>query len=274
MEAKKNRTLKPSIEKALADLIGSEERPKLEVILEDPVVADLHSKLGKLFSAETMAKVKDPLEAPVPAESAEPEGLHPELDVYKQEYDRMSDEAKGRCAWKTVAGRLLANNGEKLKKVQEMQGGGQLVGIDKNGKVLFKDKGVEPVIYGFDKEGRLMKIYDYDTEQVDQVETWADYHEIREQVLKDGYELFADDDNCEFSDEMRQVEAHTNEPFVASKDGGEWRSTWLESGYKPVTARSAFFIPHSDSYMDSVEIDEDRSNDRGENCGAARLLRV
>jgi len=234
---------------------------------------DLFIKKGptEFIGAEARPKVKEALEAPVAAETSESENLSPELAIYKQEYDRMFDDAKERCAWKTVAERLFANNGEKLKLAQSMQGGGELFGIDSEGRALFKDKGVEPVMYGFDKDGKLLQIYDRDQEQMKQVQKWADYFEIREQVLKDGYELFADD-NCYgvYSDEMRQATEHTRKPFVASRDRDDWRASWLESGDRSVYARRVYYSP----YDGDVHIDVDSPEDRGVHYGAVRLLRV
>jgi len=194
------------------------------------------------------------------------------IQAYGQQYDSLPDGDKSRCDWKTVSARLLANGSEKLKLAEAMQGGGELVGIDAEGKAMFKDKGVEPVMYGYDEKDKLVQIYDRDPKQMAKVknEKWANYFETREQVLKDGYELFADDGNYNLSDEMRQVQAHTKEPFVASKDRKEWRASWLESGGRPVDARSVNFDPDGGL----VYVFEYNPEFRYGNLGVARLLRV
>jgi len=152
-----------------------------------------------------------------------------------------------------------------------MRGGGQLVGISAEGKALFKDKGVEPVMYGYDKEGKLLQIYNRNPKQMEQVKRWADYSEIRAQVMKDGYELFADDGSYGFSEEMRQVTEHTGEPFVASENRKECRVSWLESGDKPRLARSVFFGPGS---IGGGHVYDFRPGDRDYSYGAVRRLRV
>ena len=87
-----------------------------------------------------------------------------------------------------VAERLLANNSEKLKLAENMQGGGHLFHINEQGEVLFRDKGLEPVMYGYDDKNKLMQIYDRNPEDMQKVKKWLNPHKIREQVLKDGYE--------------------------------------------------------------------------------------
>jgi len=190
--------------------------------------------------------------------------------VYAQQYDRLPDDIRKLCDWKTVSARLLANGGEKLKKAEAMQGGGELVGIDAEGKAMFKDKGVEPVLVGFDKGDRLVKIYDRDKKQMAKVTRWANYFEIREQVLKGGYELFALDCNNRLSDEMQQVQAHTKEPFVASRDRKEWRVSWTESGDRPDVARDVNFNPDGGR----VGMGESNPKSRYSTPGVVRLLRV
>jgi hypothetical protein len=191
---------------------------------------------------------------------------------YREQYDRLPNNVKERCDWETVSAKLLANDGEKLKKAEAMQGGGELFGVDAEGMALFKDKGVEPVMFGFDEDDKLMKIYDRDPEQMEKVAEWADYYKIRRQVRADGYELFSldpnsDNRNSEFGDEMRQVEAHTKEPFVASEGKKEWRGSWTESGDRPSDAYHVDFDPdgghmyvhehvpvHSDDYLGVVRL--------------------
>jgi len=243
-EAKENGTLDKSIEAELADLIGTEARPELEEVIETPVTA----------------------------ESAEAENLNPELTVYSQEYNQLSDNVKARASWEAIAERLLDNDSEKLKLVKAMQGEGQLVGVDSEGKALFKDKGVEPVMYGYDKKGNLLKIYDRNPEQMEKVERWANYFEIREQVLEDGYELFTDDGDYGFGDEMKQATDHTKEPFIASEDRNECRVSWLESGDKPDLARIIQF--QFGAAGGGIVVKSDPGGNGHVFYGAVRLLRI
>lgn len=250
-EAKEKGTLDPSVEKGLAELIGVQERPKIKEVLETPVAAEAAEGSGR-------------------AKEEKPRELTPEMAVYKQQYDSLPDVIKARSSWEAITERLMENNSEKLRLTQTMQGGGQLVGIDAGGKALFKDKGVEPVMYGFDEKGRLLQIYNRDPKQMKQVQKWADYSEIRGQILKGGYELFADDGHYNFSEEMQQVTDHTGEPFVASENREDWRVSWLESGDKPGSARGAGFDPVGGK----VRVDAGHPELRGGRYGAARLLRV
>ena len=93
---------------------------------------------------------------------------------------------------------------------------------------------------------------------------------MREQVLNDGYELFADNGDFEFSEEMKQVTDHTKELFIASKDREEWRVSWLESGDKPGFARGVIFNPDDGG----VYVYGSNPEDRSDRYGVVRLLRV
>jgi len=192
----------------------------------------------------------------------------PDLLFCGDQYDHFPDEIRERASWETIAEKLFANECEILKKVQEMQGGGEFVGIDKRGRALFKDKGTEPVLYGFDKEGRLLRIYDRNPEQMKKVEKWTDYNEIREQVLKDGYELFADDGDFGFSDEMEQVTRHTGKHFVAGDK--EFRASWLEFGAKPAYAKFIGFYSNGNRPL----VAGCSPSYRGDDYGVIRLLRI
>jgi len=190
--------------------------------------------------------------------------------TYRQQYNRLPNNIKRRCNWKTISARLLANGSEKLKKAEAMRGGGELFGIDSEGRVLFKDKGVEPVMYGYDSKDKLFQLSDSDSPQRIWVRKWANYFEIREQVLKDGYELFSDDGKGNFSDEMKQVEAHTGEPFVASNSRKRFIASLLESGDKLDRARDALY----DSDLREVFVKESNPYQGVLFRGVVRLLRV
>ena len=210
-----------------------------------------------------------PAVATVTAEVASP-AENPELAGYHQEYSRLPADVKSRATWETITQKLLANDSEKLKLAQAMQGGGELFGVGAEGVALFKDKGTEPVMFGFDEKGKMIQVYDRDPMQMDRIKKWADYSEIREQVQKDGYELFPYKGDYDFSNEMSQVQRHTKEPFVASKDRSEWIFSWLESGDKSNIARFAIYCPNDGHVY--VRIDFSRLRDS--RYGAVRLLRV
>jgi hypothetical protein len=229
----------------------------------------LKTRLSAVLAERTRPRVEGAL-----AGADEKAAENPRLAVYREQYDSLPETEKSLCAWETLVQRL---SGGKLKKAEVMQGGGQLFGIDAEGRALFKDKGVEPVMYGFDQEGKLLQIYDRDPGQMKKVKKWANYFEIRKQARADGYELFADggnlfadDGNYGFGDEMKQAQDYTKEPFVASEGRKEWRASWLESGDKPGDARRADFHPVGGR----VVVDDRNPERRFDNYGAVRLLRV
>ena len=233
--------------------------------IEAPVelISDTRPALATV-TANTSAPALVATRATGPAEN-------PELALYHEQYNRLPDDIKTRCGWETLVARLLANDGEKLKLASAMQGGGELVGIDLAGKVLFKDKGTEPVMFGFDRNNNLIRIYNRDAEQMYNVKKWADYSEIRDQVHKDGYELFPYKGDHDLSDEMKQAHAHTKEPFVVGKNRDEWIFAWLESGDTSERARCALFCPNDKRIYVQLDCARYRGDGR---YGAVRLLRV
>ena len=234
----------------------------------------LKERLSKRFGSEIRQKVGEVLVTPALAENApdvsEAEKMNTSLIIYRRQYDELPDDVKALAKWEGIAERLLENNGEKLKLANTMQGGGELFGVDTEGRALFKDKGTGPVMFGYGKKGKLLRIYDRDPEQMKQVKKWCNYYEIREQALKDGYELFADDGHYGLGFEMKQVEKHTGESFIASENVEDYCSFWLESGVKAVRAHIVYFLPDGGGGI----ISEANPEDRECYCGAIRLLRV
>ena len=200
----------------------------------------------------------------------ESEKLTAALSRYEKEYASIPDNIKSRCSWNDISERLLANDSEKLRLADAMQGGGQLIGIDKKGKALFRDKGVEPVMFGFDQDDNLIQIYDRNPEEMGTVKKWANYFECRTQLKKDGYEMFSNDGEFDFSEEMKQSEDYTEEPFVASENRRDYRASWLESGDKPGRAHGVLF----DSVFGSVGVCNVNPENRDDGYGVVRLLRV
>jgi len=192
------------------------------------------------------------------------------LARYEAEYESLPADAKGHLTWKAVSAKLLANEGAKLKKAKAMQGGGHLFHITESGDVLFKDRGVEPVMYGWDKpEGakdrQLVQIYGRTPDLMATIRQWAHAPEIETRVTSDGYELFEDNGNYKFSEEMkRAAAANEGNLFVASQNNREWRDTVLKN------ARHANFSPVRGRVYVYDAYPENRNDDRG----AVRLLRV
>jgi hypothetical protein len=230
---------------------------------------DLKKELSVALSEDSRTQIGGVL-----AGAAEKVTESPQLAAYREQYDSLPEAERSLCSWEELASRLA---GEKLQKAEGMQGGGQLFGIDAEGKALFKDKGVEPVMYGYDKEHKMVRIYDRDRSQMWAVRKWANYFEIQRQVHWEGYELFAHDGSYGLGDEMKQAQANTKEPFVASKDRKEDRASWLESGDEPAYdldsfyAGQAFFLPFDGSVKVLGTDPEDRGYGR---IGVVRLLRV
>lgn len=187
--------------------------------------ADRRAELASMIG---LAKAVRPVVSSTLTPDTEVVTERPELTVYRQEYDRLLDDIKARCNWEEITQRFLADDSKKLKLAKSMQGEGQLVGIDSEGKALIKDRGNVPVMYGLDEEGKLVQIYDGDQGQLTKVTKWANYFDIHERVKQDGYEMFTDNGDCGFSDEMEQVVFHTGELFLDPSS-----SSWLESGDKP-----------------------------------------
>lgn len=174
---------------------------------------------------------------------------------------------------------LLAKNGLGLQRATAMQGGGELFGIDENGKFLFKDRGTEPVIFGFDANGNLLTIHNRNPEQMEQVQEWATYEQIYEAVYGPendltGYELFPDSPDCEKIGMIRAIEEITGLPFVHGTEGNEARASWLNSGRNLApdvrTIRVVYYHRSFGYTLISLTLVGITENDRG----AMRLLRV
>ncbi len=200
--------------------------------------------------------------------SAEITPEDPRLADYKAQYEALPDDHKNGFTWEQVAARLSANP-EKLQKALNMQGSGQLWYVESNGEVQTKDKGAEPVMYGWDEDDKLVQIYGRDSEQMGKVKKWANSAEIEARVVTDGYELFEADgkanDNYCFSDDMRRAAAvNDDQLFVADEDGQEWRDSLLKN------ACGARFDPN-DGDIFVYDVDPDyRDDDRG----VVRRLRI
>lgn len=166
------------------------------------------------------------------------------FDVYREQYNCLSDEVKQRMSFRSVVLKLIDNNHYNLKKVRDMQGRGHLFHINEKGEALFKDRGLEPVLYTdphyVSGSGKMIRIYDYETDNLPRGIQSANYHEIRRQVFEDGYEMFKDDGEGNFSEEMKKAsdanKKHKDSTglFICSMDGFHIRRSYLDSGENPV----------------------------------------
>jgi hypothetical protein len=165
---------------------------------------------------------------------------------------------------------LLAENGENLKKVAGLRGGGELFGIKKNGTALFKDFGTQPIIYGYGKDGGLIQMDEYSPEQLRKMVRPGNYHDVRRCVHASGYELFYDQEKGG-EDEIRMCEELTDEPLVrnAARDNQNV-GTWLESGEKPEKAGFAYF----NTLSKKVVLGMDYAIQHGYDRGAIRVFRM
>ncbi|MFH0820766.1 MAG: hypothetical protein V1908_03250 [Candidatus Peregrinibacteria bacterium] len=229
---------------------------------------ELQNELSAVIAGDTRPNLRDTLAGVGEAADAAAEAAA--LKRYQHEYESLPQDAKGRLTWEAVSEKLLANESAKLKKARAMQGSGHLFHITESGDVLVKDRGVEPVMYGWDKpereEGRqLVQIYGRVPDLMATIKQWADATEISARVTADGYELFEDDGEYGFSEEMKRAAAvNENGLFVASQNRNEWRDTVLKN------ARFARFRP----VAGYVFVDGVAPGNRSGTRGAVRLLRV
>lgn len=159
---------------------------------------------------------------------------------------------KSNLTWEDVVDKLNRphwKNHEKtgIELVLAMQGGGELIGVEK-GRLLFKDRGVdpvpyrgaEPVLFGFDAKDRPLMIYNRNEDQMKEVARYADYWETYEAVYGSedkptGYELFSTaeqydkPESVSLLEQIRSKEVRASVPFIGGIDGGV-RSTWLDNG--------------------------------------------
>ena len=194
--------------------------------------------------------------------------------------DRSVEDKPADLTWERVQDRLLADNAVGLKKAAAMQGGGELFGVDEDGKLLFKDRGNEPMMFGFDQAGKIIMVYDFDENQMavfseGQGGRFANYYEIYKEVYESGYELFPSTPGCKQNGMIAAVEEVTKAPFVRSANGTEMRSSWLDNGSNPpidAGVRELVFDPlvhttHQTFVREDAPLEIDYR-------GAIRLLRV
>lgn len=281
--------------------MSNTNRPSKVITKEGSTTSPETGQQPEANAAGLVLDVREDLKNMNNQETAEVVDHNLELATYSKEYADLPDEVKRRASWEAIVERLLDNGGEKLKLAKGMQGEAQLFGVDVEGRALFKDRGEEPVMFGFDEEGELLKIYDRDPKQMKQVKKWANYFEIREQVLADEYELFTPSSQqlgargrAEFGArkvglEMAQF-THNNKGLFVGGLSTELRPSWLEGGDSDeltyyVNRRSSwleggdspddwtYYIYYCPDFY-NVTIGETRPVRDYEMIGAVRLLRV
>lgn len=224
-------------------------------------LAKYHKKGNENNSAATETAVENPLLA------------------YKQQFENLPQgHNPSKFTWSQIAERLMSHP-DKLAKVQAMQGGGHLFYINQYGQMLFKDKGAEPVRYGFNNNGELFQVCSSNDESA--VSRWANYYDVSSKVEEDGYKMFSDDGNYGFSKEMT-LAANVNDEglFTSSSDRKGASISWLESGRCSVSrmierskrrfARVVAFDPRADK--EGVYGEDPRCED--DCCGVIRLLKI
>lgn len=222
---------------------GGGERGAVEFLLMEAL-----SRSGLGYACGDESEKPQDHESQKAAEAAE--STEAALVRYKGQYDALPGEVKSRCTWEELSSRLSAKEGHYLKLAMAMQDKGKLVFIDKGGNPIFRDGGVEPVMKGMNYNDAREALYGKDYE---------------EGTPHFGYEM------PDGVDEIRAIEKFTKKPFVASDNGKEWRSTWMESKKNPSFARDAVFIPDNGCVGVCVG---NFPNSEGPRRGVVRLLRV
>jgi hypothetical protein len=203
--------------------------------------------------------------------------------VYLDQYNSLPNAVKEKLDWTELVTRLLENDGAKLKQAEAMPRGAELFGVDAEGKALFRNRGVEPVMFAFNQEGEMAMFPERDSDEFRAIKPladhktgkarWAKYADVHPWAKEHGYEFFPydiDDTKC-FSDEMKQVTDNIAQEFlVASADEKEWRSVWLASGDNPGHVQLAYFAP----VVRVVDVGAVRPGYADAVLGAALLLRV
>lgn len=230
------------------------------VRIEDLGNKDLRSRVGDILDAVNRDKTK-------PKEPIAVTEQYLSLQRFESDYKKLPKALKAKCPWKTAKARLSANDGEKLRLAQAMEQGGILFGVDNDGKLLFADKGDEPIMKGMNyPDTRARVLFKHDRlDKSGKMELGED-----EKPISTGYEMFPSAGNFDKSDEILQYESSTGKPFVTSPNGYEQRSSWLESGEDPSLPRAVIFRPN----VGSARVRNAFLQSENHNCGVRRLLRV
>jgi len=181
----------------------------------------------------------------------------PRLAKYKANYDRWPNDLKAKLSWNEIVSRLIANDALLLSRAEKING--VMFGVDKNGKVVFASGQKEPEApFGMNyAQSRDAVMFEIDEQTGKKIPT--------------GYELF------EFEREdrslMEQLEEFTGHPIVASEDGKEYRSIWLESGENRTWVYYAYFDPDG-LKVSYAYVNDCKAEYKDPSRGVRRLLRV
>lgn len=185
--------------------------------------------------------------------------------------------------WEALKERLLANESHLLKKATTMQGQGELIGVFKNGELCIIDRSDEngnrePVMTAFDAQNNRITITTDTPNRVNILRSntenggrFANYWEIRDAVIKDGFTLPPDSPSYEKKGIVAAIEAVTGNAFIRSNNGQHYREAILECGdvSKDCSVRVVYFRPRYGRPRIHAIIPSYRSGVRG----AVRVLR-
>ena len=191
----------------------------------------------------------------------------PYLARYAAQYQRMSEEDKGRMTWQEIKERLEANESRYLNLAKAMEQGGVLFGVDRAGNPLIADAGDEPIMKGMNYWNTREAVYGKAGEET-------------------GYEMFkVTIGDYEKTEEICAYEKATGKPFVfcpeTDKEGKKipekkrWKSSWLDN--RPNVDKTLSktltlcFNPHSGK---TCMFNDDSSMEDVNRRGVRRLLRV
>jgi hypothetical protein len=196
-------------------------------------------------------------------ESAE---VDPRLTTFKADFDA-DPTLKSKISWAEIQTRLLANEGKYLALAQAMEQGGQLFGVDAQGRPLISDRGDEPIMKGMNYDNtRDRVLYKHDKNDI----TGKMLSGKDGKPVATGYEMFPYTEPYGKSPEISQYESHKGSKFVKSSNGEEWCSSWLESGENPSLPRALNSYPNGQRSF--IGRGDPRAG--GDIRGVRRLLRV
>lgn len=270
-----------------------------------PAITDLRNRVRSRIQNLFTAKNASNNDGEFNIDATEPIPEAPELAQLKADYNKIVDfvktatdeqrqelkkkkawiylERMAEMHWEQVLASLRERNAvnpEKtnLEMVTDMQGGGELIGVDENGNILFKDRGTEPVMFGFDEGGASMMVYDRDEEQMARLMKIANYDETCEFVYgtdqPTAYELFPGNGGGQVKGMMAAVEAVSQTCFVQSSSGEEHRSSWIYFQGRNLSSSSPPWAVYFLVNEKKTRVHTTDHSIRNPNRGAIRLLRI
>lgn len=221
------------------------------------IVDDLRAAILKLHVA-----VNPTIVAPEASDAVE---VNPRLTKYKEQYDGSGNSKLKNVPWATIQDRILEDEDFQLRAALDLEQGGELFGIDKEGNPLISDGGDEPVVKGMNYPDTRARVHFKHTSN-DKAGTMIQGEDG--QPISTGYEMFGYVEPYNKSDEIEQYEAHAGKKFV--QNSKEYRSSWLESGKNPSWPRDVGSGPRNAA----SRVYDDAPKDVYPTRGVRRLLRV